>query len=168
MFAAPTMVKRLVQAAKASGGKRRTGLRTIVYGGGPMYLADIVEAVEHFGPIFVQIYGQGESPMAITALSRARGGRPRATRAGARGWDRWGVAQSVVEVMIGDEGGEAGSDPTSRERSWCGATHVMPGYWQNPTGHRGKTLKRRLADDRRCRLDGCRWLCHLARPHPRT
>ena len=38
-----------------------------------MYVADIVEAVDHFGDVFVQIYGQGECPMAITALSRADG-----------------------------------------------------------------------------------------------
>lgn len=60
MFAAPTMVKRLVDAARASGSDG-DGIRTIVYGGGPMYVADIVEAVDVMGPRFVQIYGQGES-----------------------------------------------------------------------------------------------------------
>jgi long-chain acyl-CoA synthetase len=50
--------------------RRGAGIRTIVYGGGPMYLADITEAVEVMGPRFVQIYGQGESPMTITALPR--------------------------------------------------------------------------------------------------
>jgi long-chain acyl-CoA synthetase len=64
------MVRRLTDAAKASG-RRGEGIRTIVYGGGPMYTADIEEAVDWFGPKFVQIYGQGECPMAITALSRA-------------------------------------------------------------------------------------------------
>ncbi len=69
MFAAPTMVRRLVDAAKKRG-ENGEGLRTIIYGGGPMYLADIRDAIATMGQRFVQIYGQGESPMTITALSR--------------------------------------------------------------------------------------------------
>ena len=69
MFMAPTMVRRLTDVAKAAG-KRGEGIKTIIYGGGPMYLADITDAVDWFGPRFAQIYGQGECPMAITALSR--------------------------------------------------------------------------------------------------
>ena len=53
------MVNRLGDAAKATG-ERGEGLRAIVYAGGHMYLADILEAVDAFGPIFVQIHGQGE------------------------------------------------------------------------------------------------------------
>ena len=68
MFAAPTMVRRLVDAAKKRG-ENGEGLRTIIYGGGPMYTADIREAIATMGQRFVQIYGQGESPMTITALS---------------------------------------------------------------------------------------------------
>mgnify|MGYP003650512500 CR=1 FL=1 len=67
MFAAPTMVKRLTDGAKAAGWDG-SGLRTVVYGGGPMYNADIIQAVDQFGAVFVQIYGQGECPMGITAL----------------------------------------------------------------------------------------------------
>src|SRR6478752_1004635 len=69
MFAAPTMVRRLVDAAKRRG-ENGEGLRTIIYGGGPMYTADILDAMATMGQRFVQIYGQGESPMTITALSR--------------------------------------------------------------------------------------------------
>ena len=69
MFAAPTMVRRLVDAAKKRG-ENGEGLRTIIYGGGPMYLADIRDAIATMGHRFVQIYGQGESPMTITSLGR--------------------------------------------------------------------------------------------------
>ena len=69
MFAAPTMVKRLVEWARGAG-YRGEGIRTVVYGGGPMYLADIEDALALFGPRFVQIYGQAESPMTITSLRR--------------------------------------------------------------------------------------------------
>jgi long-chain acyl-CoA synthetase len=68
-FAAPTMVKRLTgdPAIAAS----LDNLKTIVYGGAPMYLADLEEALAFFGPKLSQIYGQGETPMTITALSKA-------------------------------------------------------------------------------------------------
>lgn len=59
MFAAPTMVTRLLYSAREAGW-HGDGIRTIVYGGGPMYLADIELALEWFGPRFVQIYGQGD------------------------------------------------------------------------------------------------------------
>ena len=43
MFAAPTMVKRLVDFVDASGADP-SGFKTILYGGGPMYLKDICQA----------------------------------------------------------------------------------------------------------------------------
>ena len=67
LFAAPTMVKRLVEHIAATGASS-DGFKTIVYGGAPMYVADIRHALATMGERFVQIYGQGESPMTITAL----------------------------------------------------------------------------------------------------
>ncbi len=72
-FAAPTIVKRLVDHAEAHGlgpADAARAFKTIVYGGAPMYLADIRRALRVMGPRFVQIYGQGETPMVGTALSR--------------------------------------------------------------------------------------------------
>ena len=43
----------------------------ICYGGAPMYLADLEAALDVFGPRLAQIYGQGETPMTITGLSKA-------------------------------------------------------------------------------------------------
>jgi long-chain acyl-CoA synthetase len=47
------------------------GLKLIVYGGGPMYVADCLRALDRFGPRLTQIYGQGEAPMTITVLPAA-------------------------------------------------------------------------------------------------
>jgi long-chain acyl-CoA synthetase len=69
-FAAPTMVRRLVEAARQRP-HPSDGLQTIVYGGGPMYQADIEEALRVMGPHFAQIYGQGECPMTISVLPRS-------------------------------------------------------------------------------------------------
>ena len=133
MFAAPTMVKRLTTVAVAAG-RKGEGLRTVVYAGGPMYTADIIAAVDQFGPVFVQIYGQGECPMAITALSRSdvadRSHPTWETRLGSVG-----RAQSVVEVRI--EGAEQAGQ--SGEIMVRGAP-VMPGYWNNAEAT-NKTLR---------------------------
>lgn len=130
MFAAPTMVRRLSQWAKTNG-QTGKGLRTIVYAGAPMYEADILDALDTLGPRFVQIYGQGECPMGITALRRAE--------ITDRTHPRWrhrlgsvGRAQTPVEVAIMAPDGTALPPDTPGEICVRGAT-VMAGYWQNPT-----------------------------------
>jgi long-chain acyl-CoA synthetase len=137
MFAAPTMVNRLVDYARSSG-QRGEGLKTIVYAGGPMYLADIQAAVDVMGARFVQIYGQGECPMAITALSRFD--------VSDRDHPRWqerlssvGVAQSVSQVKIFDDAGQEVPRGETGEIVVRG-TAVMKGYWRNPEAT-AKTLR---------------------------
>ncbi|WP_088346953.1 MULTISPECIES: AMP-binding protein [Rhodomicrobium] len=128
MFAAPTMVRRLVERAKAQG-ETGEGLRSIIYGGGPMYLSDIEEAVAAMGPRFIQIYGQGESPMTITALPRGLV----ADRAHPRWRERLGsvgTAQSCVELRVADADGRALPPGETGEILVRGAP-VMLGYWRN-------------------------------------
>ncbi len=137
LFMAPTMVQRLTRHALTTG-RKGEGLRTIVYAGGPMYIADIIQAVDHFGPVFVQIYGQGECPMGITALSRfdvTDRGHPRwRTRLGSVG-----RAQSATEVRIADETGQT-LPPDEVGEICVRGDIVMPGYWENPEAT-AKTLK---------------------------
>lgn len=128
MFAAPTMVTRLLQA----GGSQHSapGLRTLIYGGGPMYVSDLQLALDRFGPRLAQLYGQGESPMTITLLSRddhrGPGDATHQARLGSCGLPRTGVQVRVVNEAGEDlPVGESGEVIT---RSDC----VMRGYWNNP------------------------------------
>ncbi len=128
-FAAPTMVKRLVEHPSATGADVR-GLKTIVYGGGPMYVADSLKALDVLGPRLVQIYGQGESPMTITALSRAR----HTDRAHPRYVERLasvGLPFTNVEVRVADADDRTLPAGETGEILVRGDT-VMRGYWQNP------------------------------------
>ena len=128
-FAAPTMVKRLLEHPAVRDGDT-TNLRSIVYGGAPMYVADAKEALELFGPKLAQLYGQGESPMTITAL-----GRHEFQRADQPDFDQRlasvGRAFTNTEVAILDDddnrlpAGELGEVCVRGEP-------VMAGYWGNP------------------------------------
>jgi long-chain acyl-CoA synthetase len=126
MFAAPTMVKRLVDAP---GGGDPANIRTIIWGGAPMYLEDVLKALDRFGPRLAQIYGQGESPMTITLLSKAE----IADRDNPHWLARLGSAgrpYACVDVIVAD------SDDTPLQAEETGGILVrgdvvMAGYWQN-------------------------------------
>jgi long-chain acyl-CoA synthetase len=137
MFAAPTMLARLVHAPEVAAADLGN-LRTIYYGGGPMYVAGLERALEIFGPRLYQLYGQGESPMTIAGLSQrlhAERGDPRwRDRLGSCGYARSGVLVRVVDESDNDlPPGEIGEVVT---RSDC----VMAGYWQNPEAN-AETLR---------------------------
>ena len=125
LFAAPTMVMRLVDRLRG----QAEGLKLIVYGGGPMYVADCLRALDRFGPKLVQIYGQGESPMTITVLPVAdhyddHDGR-RLERLGSVG-----RAQTGVEVAVFDEADHSVATGEIGEVCVRGDT-VMLGYLNN-------------------------------------
>ncbi len=129
MFAAPTIVKRLVDHAEATGADCG-GFKTIVYGGAPMYAADIGRAIGLMGPKFVQIYGQGESPMVITALSRAQLGDTAHPRHAQR-LASVGIAQTPVELRVSDADGVPLPLGDVGEVLVRGDT-VMAAYWRDP------------------------------------
>jgi long-chain acyl-CoA synthetase len=132
-FAAPTIIKRLVDYAESEGlgqAQCAASFKTVVYGGAPMYVEDIRRALRVMGPRFVQIYGQGETPMVATALSRRHlldSSHPRYLERLAS----VGVAQTPVEIRVVNEEGAQLPAGEIGEVLVRGDT-VMAGYWRNP------------------------------------
>ncbi len=126
MFAAPTMIKRLVD----SGIDCNTGnIRTLIWGGAPMYVEDCLRALDRFGPRLAQIYGQGESPMTITTLTR----QDIADRDHPRWRERLASAGKPfagVEVVVADSDDNAVAAEEIGE-ILCRGDVVMAGYWRN-------------------------------------
>ncbi|WP_433205134.1 class I adenylate-forming enzyme family protein [Nocardia sp. CA-107356] len=120
-FLAPTMLKRIVDAARGSSNDLAS-LRSIVVGGAPLYRDDLRAARQVLGPIVTQIYGQGEAPMTIAAM---RAEETDESRLGSCGRTFTGV-----EVRVAD-GGEI----------LVRGDVVMRGYWSDET-----STARTLAD----------------------
>jgi long-chain acyl-CoA synthetase len=95
-----------------------------------MYLQDCQAAISRFGPKLGQLYGQGESPMTITALSvraHADFDHPRYLQRLASA----GIAQSLVDVGVVDEDDRLLPNGKLGEVVVRGDA-VMLGYWSNP------------------------------------
>jgi acyl-CoA synthetase (AMP-forming)/AMP-acid ligase II len=124
----PTQIVMLVDAL--GGRAQLPALRHVVYGGAPFAPADLRQALDLFGPVFVQLFGQGETPMTATFLSVAdhaealAGDRPeRLASAGVArpGTDVRVLGEDDVEVPVGEVG----------EVCVRGGA-VMLGYWNRP------------------------------------
>jgi acyl-CoA synthetase (AMP-forming)/AMP-acid ligase II len=127
-FLAPTQIKMLLNGPYQS--YHLSSLRCIPYGGGPMYVEDMKQAVEAFGPVLVQIYGQGEAPMTISYLRRqehiTHGDPSEERRLASAGIPRTDVAVRIIddddrELAAGEIGEIAAQGSV-----------VMAGYWNRP------------------------------------
>jgi len=123
-FLAPTMVKRLIESESNSKYDLKS-LRCIIYGGAPMYVEDMQAALKKFGPIFAQIYGQGECPMTITGLRREEHDVNRPELLASAGTPRLGV-QVVIQDEMGNKlpRGAVGEIVVQSDL-------VMKGYWRD-------------------------------------
>ncbi|HEY2204415.1 MAG TPA: AMP-binding protein [Pseudonocardia sp.] len=125
----PTMLYVLMDSL-TDGRKGLESLATVVYGASPIGRERLVQALDTFGPIFSQLYGQTEAPNQLTALRRSDHadavesgdltplsscGRP-VTIADVRLVD-----DDMNEVPHGEPGEIVARGP-----------HIMRGYWNRP------------------------------------
>lgn len=128
-FAAPTMLTRFAYHPNI-GAARLDAIRTIFYGGAPMYLEDTKRTLDILGPRLLQAYGQGEMPNTITYLPK----RMHADRSHPRYEERLasvGIARTGVDVRIVDAEGR--DVPRGEIGEVAARSDVcMSGYWNNP------------------------------------
>lgn len=95
-----------------------------------MYVESLKKAMAAFGPVFVQLYGQGEAPMTITGLRRrdhlGNEGLAPDSVLGSVGYARSGVDVAVLAAdgrpaAVGEVGEVV-----------CRGDVVMAGYWNDP------------------------------------
>ncbi len=127
-FLAPTMIHMLVETGPP---RTASSLRRIVYGGAPIDPSLAMAAIQRFGQVFVQLYGQGEAPMTITYLRpQDHHGKPLSSA---------GIVRTDVEVRLLDEAGALVPDGADGEVCVRGDV-VMHGYW-NDSAANAKALK---------------------------
>ena len=124
----PTQIIALLDDPAFDRGRLET-LKRIVYGGAPMYAADLERGLAALGPVFVQLYGQGETPMTGTFLA------PDEHESGSPLLTSCGRARTRTQVAILD------ADNNELRRNEIGeicvkGPTVMKGYWNDPAATR--------------------------------
>jgi fatty-acyl-CoA synthase len=124
-FAVPTMLYALLDhpATKTAD---VSSIETIVYGAAPMSPTRLREALDVFGPVFVQLYGQAEAPATVTALRKEEHDPSRPHLFGSCGR----ALPGVTVALLDDEDEEV---PLGEVGEICvrGAI-VSDGYWKRP------------------------------------
>jgi len=119
----PTVLMRLLDTPDIR--KRDlSSVKTIIYGGEPMPVQRLKEAMDIFGPIFLQLYGQTEAPMIISVLRKEDHKHEKLLKSVGR-------PCTMVKVKVTDEKnddvalGEMGEIIVKGD-------HMMSGYLNNP------------------------------------
>jgi len=121
----PTMIYRLLDSSEASTATLEN-LDTVLYGSAPISPQRLREAIERFGPIFAQLYGQTEAPMVVSMLFRRDHDSDRIDRLSS-----CGVPLCASQVALLDENGDA--VPVGEVGEVCvRGPLVMEGYWNRP------------------------------------
>lgn len=136
-FCVPTMLTRLVNDP-ALREARLQAIKTIFYGGSPMYLEDLKRALSVLGPKLVGMYAQGETPNTLTFLSKRAHGDADHPRYEEH-LSSVGIARTGVEFRIVDEHGNDVPDGEVGEVI-TRSDVCMSGYWNNPEATE-KTLR---------------------------
>ncbi len=125
LFAVPTMIYRLLETDLGRTIDTRS-LETFIYGAAPMAAARMAEALDRFGPVFMQLYAQTEAPNTICALLKEDHDPARPDRLGSCGRPLAGI-----DVMLADP--DLNQVPVGEAGEICvRGPLVMDGYWKRP------------------------------------
>lgn len=130
-FGPPTVLNRVVSAWGAHCYDDYRRPKALIFGGSPLYQTDRQRAMDCFPGSVAQIYGQGESPCTITAISP----RMYLNMGVSDRFNSVGVAQYGMQVKIA-----GGTDDPQRGEVLVRGPAVMKGYWNN-SGATGTALK---------------------------
>ncbi|WP_370947166.1 AMP-binding protein [Amycolatopsis sp. cg5] len=130
-----------------------SSLSTVVYGGAPVDRRRLLHAIEEFGPIFAQLYGQTEAPNQLTVLTK-RDHAAAVASGDHTPLSSCGRPVAITDLRIVD--GERGEVPAGRTGEIAASgPHVMLRYWNRraETEHALRdgwllTGDRAVADDR--------------------
>ncbi|MBW0089023.1 AMP-binding protein [Pseudonocardia sp. KRD-184] len=124
-FMVPTMIAMLLEdpatAALASSGG--LALERLCYGGAPIATTVLQRGIDVLGPVFAQLYGQAEAPLAITCLQPWEHTPERLTSAG--------KPYTFVEVDVRDAAGRS-LGPDEVGEILTRGPHTMHHYWRRP------------------------------------
>jgi fatty-acyl-CoA synthase len=103
-----------------------SSLKLVVYGAAPISPSLLAEAMEIFGPVFLQLYAQSEAPMTVTTLATRDHDPDRPGQLLSCGFPMVGVQVKLLDdagapVAVGDVGEICVRGPL-----------VMDGYWRRP------------------------------------
>jgi fatty-acyl-CoA synthase len=103
-----------------------SSLQTILYGAAPMSPDRLAQALDVFGPVFVQFYGQSEAPNTVAALSKEDHDLRRPERLAS-----CGKPHPTLDVAVLDDDDQPCAVGEVGEVCVRGPL-VMDGYWQQP------------------------------------
>lgn len=124
-FLVPTMVYVLLDHPRI-GRTDLSSLDMVVYGAAPMSPARLREAMDVFGPVFMQLYAQTEAPNTVTSLRKTDHDPAHPERLASCGRPLAGIRVALLdedmnEVPVGEVGEICVRGPL-----------VMEGYWKRP------------------------------------
>jgi len=125
-FLVPTIVNALLEDPATLARHDLSSLQLIVYGAAPMSPDQLRRAMDAFGPVFLQLYGQSEAPQCVTTLRRVDHDLAKPERLGS-----CGRAAALCDVKLFDAG--MNEVPTGEPGELCvRGPLVMNGYWRQP------------------------------------
>jgi acyl-CoA synthetase (AMP-forming)/AMP-acid ligase II len=119
----PTVMMRLLDSPDIR--KRDlSGIKTIIYGGEPFPTQRIKEAMDIFGMVFIQLYGQTEAPMIISVMKKEDYKHERLLKSVGR-------PATMVKVKVVDSN-KIECRPGEMGEIILTGDHIMTGYMNNP------------------------------------